>query len=188
MKTTMKTLLLLTIVLVGTAFTTNPIERKEVKESTITWTGKKILGSHTGTIDLKSGYLEMEGDALVGGMFEVDMTSLKNTDLDPDYQVKLEGHLKSGDFFNVEEFPTATLTIKGAKKKGNTYDVMGDLTIKGVTKAVNFQIAMGETGARATVVIDRTKYGIQYGSGDFFDNLGDKSISNNFDLDVIMKF
>ena len=188
MKTTMKTLLLLAIVLVGTAFTTNPIERKEVKEGTITWTGKKILGSHTGTIDLKSGYLEMEGENLIGGMFEVDMTSIKNTDLGPDYKAKLEGHLKSGDFFNVEEFPTATLKIKGARKKGNVYNVMGDLTIKGVTENVNFEIAMGETGARATVVIDRTKYGIKYGSGDFFDDLGDKSISNNFNLDVVMKF
>ena len=188
MKTTMKTLLLLTIVLVGTAFTTNPIERKEVKESTITWTGKKILGSHTGTIDLKSGYLEMEGDALVGGMFEVDMTSLKNSDLDPDYKVKLEGHLKSGDFFNVEEFPTATLAIKGARKKGSTYNVMGDLTIKGITEAVNFEIVMGKSAARATVVIDRTKYDIRYGSGDFFDDLGDKTISNNFELDVMMNF
>jgi polyisoprenoid-binding protein YceI len=188
MKTTMKTLLLLAIVLVGTAFTTNPIERKEIKEGTITWTGKKILGSHTGTIDLKSGYLEMEGDKLTGGMFEVDMTSIKNTDLDEGSQAKLEGHLKSKDFFNVAEFQTATMVIKSAKKKGNVYNVKGDFTIKGVTETVSFEIAMGETGARATVVIDRTKYGIKYGSGDFFDDLGDKSISNDFDLDVVMKF
>jgi polyisoprenoid-binding protein YceI len=188
MKTTMKTLLLLAIVLVGTAFTTNPIERKEITEGTINWTGTKILGSHTGTIDLKSGYLEMEGDNLTGGTFEVDMTSIKNTDMDEGSQAKLEGHLKSEDFFNVAEFPTATLNIKSSTKKGNVYNVKGEFTIKGITETVNFEIEMGETGARATVVIDRTKYGIKYGSGDFFDNLGDKSISNNFDLDVILKF
>jgi polyisoprenoid-binding protein YceI len=188
MKTTMKTVLLLAIVLVGTAFTTNPIERKEVKEGQITWTGTKILGSHTGTIDLKSGYLEMEGDNLIGGMFEVDMTSIKNTDLDAGSKEKLEGHLKSQDFFNVAEFPTAILNIKKATKKGNVYNVMGGFTIKGITETVNFEIEMGQTGARATVVIDRTKYDIKYGSGDFFDNLGDKSISNNFDLDVVLKF
>jgi polyisoprenoid-binding protein YceI len=188
MKTTMKTLVLLAIILVGTAFTTNPIEKKEIKEGTITWTGKKILGSHTGTIDLKSGYLEMEGDNLTGGMFEVDMTSIKNTDMEGGSKEKLEGHLKSEDFFNVAEFQTATMTIKGARKEGNVYNVMGDFTIKGITETVNFKIEMGETGARATVVIDRTKYGIKYGSGDFFDDLGDKSISNNFDLDVVMKF
>ena len=188
MKTTMKTLLLLAIVLVGTAFTINPIERKEIKEGTITWTGKKVLGSHTGTIDLKSGYLEMEGDNLTGGMFEVDMTSIKNTDMDGDSQAKLEGHLKSADFFNVAEFPTATMKIKGARKSGNTYDVMGDFTIKGITETVNFKIEMSEAGAKTTVVIDRTKYGVKYGSGDFFDDLGDKAISNDFELDVDMKF
>jgi polyisoprenoid-binding protein YceI len=188
MKTTMKTLLLLTIVLVGTAFTANPIERKDIKEGTITWTGKKIIGSHTGTINLTSGYLEMDGDALVGGMFEVDMTSITNTDLDPDYQAKLVGHLKSSDFFAVEEFPTATLVIKDVQKKENTYNVMGDLTIKGITETVNFEIVMSTSAASATVVIDRTKFGIRYGSGDFFDNLGDKAISNNFELDVMIKF
>ena len=188
MKTTMKTLVLAAIVIAGTAFTTNPIERKEIKSSTITWTGKKILGSHTGTIDLKSRYLEMEGDNLIGGMFEVDMTSIKNTDLEGGSKGKLEGHLKSKDFFNTAEFPTATLTIKGARKKGNVYNVMGDFTIKGIKETVNFQFEMGETAARATVVIDRTKYGIKYGSGDFFDDLGDKAISNDFNLDVAMKF
>lgn len=188
MKTTMKTLLLAAIVLAGTAFTINPIERKEVKEATITWTGTKILGSHTGTIDLKSGYLEMEGDNLTAGMFEVDMTSIKNTDLDAGSKEKLEGHLKSKDFFNVVEFPTATLKINEATKKGNVYHVTGDFTIKGITESVDFEIEMGQTGARAKVEIDRTKYDIKYGSGDFFDNLGDKSISNNFDLDVVMKF
>ena len=184
----MKTLLILAIVFAGTAFTTNTVERKDVKESTITWTGKKILGSHTGTINLTSGYLEMDGDALVGGMFVVDMTSIKNTDLGPDYQGKLEGHLKSEDFFGVEKFPTATLAIKGARKKGNTYNVMADLTVKGITEAVNFELVMGDSAARATVVIDRTKYDIRYGSGDFFDDLGDKTISNNFELDVMMNF
>jgi polyisoprenoid-binding protein YceI len=188
MKTTIKTLLLLTIALAGTAFTINPIERKDVKESTITWTGKKILGSHTGNINLTSGYLEMDGEELVGGMFEVDMTSITNTDLGPDYQAKLVGHLKSGDFFAVEEFPTSTLAIKSATKKGNTYSVVANLTVKGVTEPVNFELVMGVSAARATVVIDRTKYDIRYGSGDFFDDLGDKTISNNFELDVMMKF
>lgn len=188
MKTTLKTLLLAIVVVSATAFTSAITERKEVKESTITWTGKKILGSHTGNINLTSGYLEIEGDALVGGMFEVDMTSITNTDLDPDYQVKLVGHLKSGDFFAVEKFPTATLEIKSATKKGNTYSVLAHLTVKGVTEPVNFELVMGTTAARATVVIDRTKYDIRYGSGDFFDDLGDKTISNNFELDVMMKF
>jgi polyisoprenoid-binding protein YceI len=184
----MKILFLLTVFLGATAFTNTVSERKEVKESTITWTGKKILGAHTGNINLISGYLEMEGDLLVGGNFEVDMTSITNTDLSPDYQAKLVGHLKSNDFFAVEEFPTSNLVITSATKKGNTYSVVADLTVKGITEPVNFELIMGESGARAMVAIDRTKYNIRYGSGDFFDSLGDKTISNNFWLDVVMKF
>ncbi|GHC60428.1 YceI family protein [Ulvibacter litoralis] len=188
MKTTIKTLLVLAVVFGTAAFTTSTIERKEVKEGTITWKGKKILGSHTGTIDLKSGYLEMDGDALTGGEFIVDMTTIVCTDLEGDTKGKLEGHLKSDDFFGVENHPIATLTIKKATKSGNTYAVTGDLMIKGVTESIDFDLEMGDSGASTSVKVDRTKYGIKYGSGDFFDSLGDNAISNKFELDVVLKF
>jgi polyisoprenoid-binding protein YceI len=188
MKTTVKTLVLLTIAIGTFAFTSNPIERKDIKEGTITWTGKKVIGSHTGTLDLKSGYLEMDGDKLTGGMFEVDMTSIKNTDIEGGGRGKLEGHLKNEDFFNVAEFPTATMTIKDVLKKGDVYEVVGNFTIKGITEIVTFEMEISSSQAKATVVIDRTKYGIKYGSGDFFDDLGDRAILNDFDLDVVLKF
>ena len=188
MKTTIKSLLLIAVIITASAFT-NPVkERIDVKEGTIVWKGKKILGSHTGTIDLQEGYLEMEGDQLTGGMFVVDMTSIKNTDLGEKGKTKLEGHLKSDDFFGVANHPTATLMIKNATKRANTYEVTGALTIKGVTHDVEFELEMGKSGARAGVKIDRTKYGIKYGSGSFSDSLADNTISDNFELDVILKF
>lgn len=188
MKTTLKTALILAVVIGSTAFTTPTSEKKEIKESTITWKGKKILGSHTGTINLKSGYIELDGDSLIGGEFVVDMTTIVCEDLEGDMKGKLEGHLKSDDFFGVANHPTATLTIKNATKSGNTYNVTGNLTIKGVTEPITFDLEMGESGARTSVKIDRTKYGIRYGSGDFFDSLGDNTISNKFELDVLLKF
>lgn len=188
MKTVSKTIALIAAVLIGSAFTTPVKERKEIKESSITWKGKKILGSHEGTIEMKEGYLEMDGDQLVGGMFVVDMTTIANTDLGDNMKGRLEGHLKSDDFFSVDKHPTATLVIKKASKKGNTYATMADLTIKGITKPVNFDLEMGEKGARAGVKIDRTEYDIKFKSGSFFQNLGDGAISDDFELDVILKF
>jgi polyisoprenoid-binding protein YceI len=188
MKNVIKSIALVVLFVAGSAFTTPVKDRKEVKESTITWKGKKILGSHTGTIDLKEGYIEMEGDQLVGGKFIVDMTTIVDTDLEGGSKTKLENHLRSADFFAVDEFPTSTLVIKNATKSGNTYEVNGDLTIKGITKPISFELEMGATSARASVNIDRTLYGIQYGSGNLADKLADNTISNKFELDVILKF
>jgi polyisoprenoid-binding protein YceI len=185
---TIKSILLLAIILTASAFSTPTTERKEVKEGTIIWKGKKIIGSHTGAIDLTDGYLEMDGDAIVGGIFNVDMTSLIVTDLEGGSKEKLEGHLKSDDFFGVVNHPTATLSIKSATKQANSYEVIGDFTIKGKTQEVTFGLEMGESSARASVKIDRTKFGIQYGSGSFSDKLADNTISDKFELDVIMKF
>lgn len=185
---TMKSLLIIAVILTASAFTT-PIKKKiDITESYITWKGKKILGSHTGTIDLKEGYLEMEGDILAGGMFVVDMTSITVTDLEGEYKGKLEGHLKSDDFFGIKNYPTATLVINRATKEGNTYDVVADITIKGTTQVINFDLEMGTSAAIASLKIDRTKFGLRYGSGSFSDNLGDKAISDKFTLDVNLKF
>ncbi|MDX1462330.1 MAG: YceI family protein [Marinirhabdus sp.] len=173
----------------STSAMATPVKKKlNVKESTIEWKGKKILGSHTGTIQLKEGYLEMEGDALVGGMFVVDMTSITVTDLEGENKAKLEGHLKSDDFFGIANHPTSTLVISKAKKEDNTYVVDALLTIKGITEPVTFELEMGESAAQTSFKIDRTKYGVRYGSGSFADNLGDNAISDKFTLDVMLKF
>ncbi|GAA0873136.1 hypothetical protein GCM10009117_22830 [Gangjinia marincola] len=189
----MKTIQSLTLILFAatmTATATNPIKEKiNVKESSINWTGKKLTGSHNGTIQLKSGYLEMDGDKITGGEFIVDMSSIIVTDLKAgDGKEKLEGHLHSDDFFSTKDHPTATLTIKNAIKAEGGYNVAADMTIKNITKPITFFLAKEGNKAMANVKIDRTKYNVRYGSGSFFDSLGDNVIYDDFELDVNLTF
>ena len=174
------------------AFGTVNAQTKKVDatKSSITWLGKKVTGQHEGTINLKEGALTFKGKNVVGGDFTVDMTSMTTTDLKAGQgKEKLDGHLKSGDFFGTEKFPTATLVFKTVTAKStNVYSVSADLTIKGITNPVTFDLATTGNSATANVKINRTKYDIKYGSGSFFDNLGDKAIYDDFDLTVNLKF
>ncbi len=185
--------LVLAVVVGSTAFATTPVEvvKKEVKtaESTVTWKGYKVTGSHYGTINLKEGALMFDGDQLTGGEFVVDMTTLISTDLAGESKGKLEGHLKSDDFFGVESNPTSKLVFTSVKATGkNSYKVTGDLTIKGKTNPVTFDVSVYGNKATATMKVDRSKYDVKYGSGSFFDNLGDKTIYDEFDLVVDLAF
>ena len=185
--------LALAIVFGVTATATEPIveEKKEVntKTSKVTWKAYKVTGSHAGTVDLKSGALMFDGDKLTGGEFEVDMTLLVTTDDLGDMKAKLEGHLKSDDFFGVETHPTAKLVFTNVEASGkNSYEVIGDLTIKGITKAVTFDVSIYGSKATATLKVDRSNYDVKYGSGSFFENLGDKTIYDEFDLVVDLEF
>ncbi|SKB87258.1 YceI family protein [Maribacter arcticus] len=172
----------------ATASTPNEGEKKQVKvsESTVTWKGYKVTGEHNGSIKLKSGFLEMKGKKLIGGEFVVDMTTLSNNDLAAGQgKEKLEGHLKSADFFGVDANPNSKLVFTSVKPMNeNSYTVTGDLTIKGISKPVTLVVSMFENKATATIKVDRTKYDIKYGSGSFFDDLGDKAIYDEFDLVV----
>jgi len=160
-----------------------------VKNSSVTWTGKKVTGSHTGTIQLKSGYFKVEDEKLIGGEFVIDMTTINNNDLTGEDKGKLEGHLKSEDFFGIEKYPTAKLIFTSVAKKGDeTYGVVANLTIKNETHPVTFDLDWKENSASAKLSIDRTKFDVRYGSGSFFDALGDKTIYDNFDLEVNLKF
>ncbi len=185
-----KTILSLALTVVfGFTAIANPIdgEKKAVKveESTVTWKAYKVTGSHTGTIALKSGALEFDGDKLVGGEFVVDMTSITNTDLEGEYKGKLEGHLNSDDFFATASNPTSSLVFTNVEASGkNSYQVTGDLTIKGITKPVTFDVSVYGSKATATLKVDRAAYNVKYGSGSFFENLGDKTIYDEFDLVV----
>lgn len=161
----------------------------QIKESQVTWVGKKVTGSHNGTIQLKSGHFTVEDGKLLGGEFVMDMTSITVTDLSGDGKQKLEGHLKSDDFFGIDNHPTSKLVITSvAKKDDSTYGVVGNLTIKNITRPVNFDLKWSENSASTKLTIDRSKFDVKYGSGSFFDNLGDKTIYDNFELDVNLKF
>lgn len=166
-------------------------EKKTVdtSKSTVNWKGYKVTGEHSGTISLKEGSLEFDGKKLIGGSFVMDMTSINTTDIQGEYKDKLDGHLKSDDFFGTTAHPTASLVFKTAKSfNKDSYTVTGDLTIKGITKEVTLVVSIFENKATATLKVDRTKFDIKYGSSSFFDDLKDKAIYDEFDLVVELAF
>ena len=192
MKNTIKNLTLTALVAIITlSFTKIVTVKKEIKteNSKVVWKGYKVTGSHEGIINLKSGSFNFEENVLAGGEFEIDMTTIVNTDMEGEYKGKLEGHLKSDDFFGVENFPTAKLVFTSVNVKGkNSYVVIGNLTIKGKSNPITFEISIYGNKATASLKIDRTKYDIKYGSSSFFDDLKDKAIYDEFDLVADLQF
>ena len=189
MKTIFKSLAIAILVTISGNITAQT-KQVDASKSTIGWVGKKLTGQHDGTVGLKSGALNFKKDKLKGGTFTVDMNALIVKDI-PTGKGKedLEGHLKADDFFGTTKFPTANLVFKKIADKGNgLYAVTGDLTVKGITKPITFDMATTTTTATTTLKIDRTQYGIKYNSGNFFKNLGDKTINDIFELQVALVF
>ena len=173
------------------SFTTVEEEKKEIKveNSKVVWKGYKVTGSHEGTIAIKSGHLNFNEDKLTGGAFLIDMSTITNTDLEGEYKGKLEGHLKSDDFFGVEKYPTASLIFTKVKSTGkNSYKVIGDLTIKGISETVSFELSVYGSKANASLKVDRSKFDVRYGSTSFFDGLKDKAIYDEFDIIADLEF
>ena len=168
-----------------------PIQTKtvDVNNSNLVWTGYKVTGSHAGLISIQSGNLSFDKEELTGGEFVIDMSSLSCTDLTGEYKGKLEGHLKSEDFFGVSNFPTSSIVFTDVvKASGNDFDVKADITIKGITKAIAFTVTIDGNTATSNIKIDRTEFNIRYGSGSFFDGLGDNMIYDEFNLIVNLNF
>ena len=187
MKNSIFIILITTLAMVGLSFTL-PVESVKVnsEKSEVTWKGYKVSGEHAGTIAVKEGTLDFEGDKLTGGSFSLDMTSIAVTDIQGAYAQKLAGHLMSEDFFGVEKFPTATFNITKVNSRGaeGDYKITGDITIKEQTKEIRFNAKVDKTAASAEIQLDRTDFDVRYGSGSFFENLGDKTIYDEFDLYV----
>jgi polyisoprenoid-binding protein YceI len=185
----MKKLILMTLVSVLVAATALAQEVKfDVAKSQLKWTGKKVTGEHWGYIKLKSGAVTLKGDKITSGKFVIDMTSITEEDLEAgEWHDKLLGHLKSDDFFSVAKHAESTLEITGTTAtSGNEATLTGKLTIKGITQPISFKAVKTTSGYTANVVVDRTKYDIRYGSGQFFEGLGDKMIYDEFTLDVVL--
>ena len=170
------------------AFTTQITKEVNTESSVVKWTGYKVTGQHEGTIMIKKGSLTFNNNVLVGGKFVIDMSTINTTDLEGDYKKKLDGHLKDDDFFGVEKHKTASLVFTSLKQNGTNYIVNADLTIKGITNKVKFKMQVLENSAIADLKIDRTKYDIKYGSASFFDDLKDRAIYDEFDLNVNLSF
>jgi polyisoprenoid-binding protein YceI len=169
----MKKLLFAAVLVSGLAFG----QTKKVVGSDVHWWGYKVAkteaSSHDGTVNVKSGNLIMKGNDVVGGSFVLDMTSINATDLSGEYQGKLNGHLKNGDFFEVEKFPNATFKITSVKNNSDKIFnkmVTGDLTVKGKTNSITFPAKISNSKGVVSLVsdkfpIDRQKFDVNYKSG-----------------------
>lgn len=163
----------------------------DAAKSAITWEGKKFAGEHSGTVGLTSGTLSFKGKSLTQGGFVINMNSIKVTDIkDAKQNANLEGHLKADDFFGVAKFPVANFTIKKVEANGATANITGDLTIKGITKSITFPATLAWTAGNTVtatadkIVIDRTKFGVEYKSKSIFSNIGDNFIYDDFTIAV----
>ena len=183
----MKTLLfsMLLITLSATALNAQTY-MADIKNSTLKWHGEKVTGEHFGNISLKEGVMEIMNDQITKGKFVIDMASITCTDLtDAEYNAKLVGHLKSDDFFGVAKHPEAVIEIvKSSKFVNNEATVDARLTIKNITHPISFKVKRDGMAYSAEIVVDRSKYDVRYGSGSFFDGLGDKMIYDEFTMNV----
>ena len=163
---------------------------KTTDASEITWNAKKITGAHNGNIKGKGSFTFTDG-SISGGEYLVDMTTISNLDInDEKSKGELIGHLNSPDFFDVAKFPTAKFTITESTKMDDHFMFKGNLEIKGITKPIEGMYKINQSNSEAaaagTFVFDRTQYDIKYGSGKFFNDIGDKliydEVSIGFDI------
>ena len=168
--------------------------RLKTDKSTLKWTGKQITTkTHFGSLKFKSGNITFENGIISSGKFLVDMTSLLVEDLQGNYKQKLEGHLKSDDFFSVEKFNESSLTILSSSKNDSGLDVNGSLTIKGITLPIKFKLEdlemdQEEVRWKGVLTFDRSKYNVRFRSGSFFQNLGDKLILDEIRIETLLDF
>lgn len=174
----------------------NDIYKIDLEQSKLEWEGRQVTHTHHGTINLKTGFIELSDGVLKSGEFTIDMNSIVNLDLeDESWNKKLINHLKSDDFFSVASHPIAYLKITGAKNYKDSdsnanYLIVGDLTIKGITHSIEFPAELktedGIIIANAKIEVDRSKYDVRFRSGSFFTDLGDKLIYDNFTMNVML--
>lgn len=165
----------------------------EIDSSTVVWKGFKPTESHNGTIKVSEGYLAFDDTKLSGGNFIIDMNTIKDLSVeDEKYKAKLEGHLKSADFFDVENNPFGVFAITSIETNDGKTMVKGNLTIKNIKKNIEFPASVVLNGEEASFVsetftIDRTEWDVKYNSGKFFDNLKDKLIEDNIEISFAIK-
>ena len=189
----MRKLILSLVVLSGLFVSFAPaidVYNVDLTKSKIVWVGRKVTGQHTGELKIASGNLTANGKALTGGNFVMDMKSMTCTDLDAANGGKLLGHLKSDDFFSIEKNPTSKFEIIKVTAAGaGKVNILGKLTIKGITSDVSFPASVAQkkgviVAVANNVKVDRTKYDIKYRSKSFIAEIVDKAIDDEFILNI----
>ena len=173
--------------------------------STLRWRGSKPGGEHYGTVNITEGSISLKGDLITAGDFTIDLNTIVCEDLtNPGSNARLVGHLKSQDFFYVEQYPLAKFEIVSVTRLQNspqaeqgkvspTHELTGNLTMRGVTKSITFpaRIEISDDKVNAATnpfAIDRTQWGVNYNSKSVFAELRDNFIEDNMILSLEVEF
>jgi len=157
--------------------------------SELKWKAEKVTGKHHGGLKVKSGTIQINKNKIVKGTVIADLTTIQDFDITSDtHRLRLENHLKSSDFFAADSFPNAIFTFgSGISLGDDKYKINGSMEIKGMSRPVEFEAKitwdMKKALATGTITLDRSKWDIRYRSGSFFENLGDKAINDDFNVD-----
>ncbi|MDT0553493.1 YceI family protein [Urechidicola vernalis] len=183
-----KVLPFIAVALLLVAFTPAKKTYKTVTEkSTLEWKGHKPTGEHFGTVQISEGMLQTNNGQIVTGNFTMDLKTIKVLDSE---SPRLEKHLKSADFFEVEAFPTANFVVSKSNVVDGKTKITGFLTIKGITKEINFMAQVSHNEAGQLVLesdsfkVNRADYNVKYKSKTFYANLADKFIYDEFEIKV----
>lgn len=166
----------------------------DTNSSKVVWEGKKTFIKEwidVGDIKIESGYATLLDNKITEAQVIVDMKSIQaNKTGKGDGEDMLSRHLKSADFFDVENFPTASFTLTSINETPDNlkYNAEGNLTIKGTTKKISFPVGVymlnDDLIVEGEIVVDRTEFDIRFGSTNFFKDIGDNAIDNDFVLKV----
>ena len=164
-----------------------------IDDSELSWIGTELsTKTHTGTIDFTDGTIVVDSDNTISGNVKINMSTINVTDLQGRSKEMLERHLRSSDFFEVESYSEAKFSFisKSFDKLSNQISFVGDLTIKDITNPISFNATLLETSpflkAKAVLSFDRSKYNVRFRSGNFFENLGDKLILDDIDVNITL--
>lgn len=167
----------------------------DTEASRIGWSGSKMMGTHHGTIDIAIGTVLLDGSELKGGNFIIDMNTIENLDLKGTWPHDgLLEHLRSDEFFHVDSFPAAIFKMTDAQHLESdtaNYLITGELTIKGITNNITFPANVNATDstlyASGSLVIDRSRWDVRFGSKTFYPELLPiKTISNDIGIEIVL--
>lgn len=158
----------------------------DTQKSVIKWIGTKLKGRHNGTIKVKEGVVILNQEKVVGGEFIIDMDTIEVSDLTGKDKAKLEGHLRSEDFFEIAKFPTSKFVVTSISEPNESGEVQvtGNLEMKGITKSITFpakiQFSQDKktVSAQANFNINRQLWGITY------KGMADNAINDEVNLEL----
>ena len=159
-------------------------------KSVVRWIGRTPVKFHDGTIDIQEGNFSVDDNGILNGNIIIDMESINCTDLSGGGKKSLEEHLMNDDFFSVNKFKTSKINISSEMKPNNgLIDFKGNLEIKNISNPISFKLSINKTPegkytASSKLTFDRSMYNVKYKSKSFFDDLGDKFIKDDIEIEL----